>query len=154
MLRALATLAVSATFAVALSAFASAAAPVELVKYEIKDGTSIPKSLTGKAGDAKKGREIAIHRKKGNCLACHSLPIPEQSFHGDVGPDLQGVAGRYSEGELRLRLVNAKAVNEDTIMPAFYKKDGLNRVMKKFEGKTVLSAQDVEDIVAYLMTLK
>ena len=154
MLRALATLAVGATFTVALSAATLAAEPAKLVKYEVKDGTSIPKSLTGKPGDAKKGRELAIHRKKGNCLACHSLPIPEQSFHGDVGPDLKGVADRYSEGELRLRLVNPKVVNEDTIMPAFYKNDGLNRVMKKFKGKTVLAAQDVEDIVAYLVTLK
>ncbi|MCW9032774.1 MAG: sulfur oxidation c-type cytochrome SoxX [Rhodospirillales bacterium] len=154
MLRALAVLAVGATFSVALSAATIAAEPAKLVKYEIKDGNSIPKSLTGKPGDAKKGREAAIHRKKGNCLACHTLPIPEQSFHGDVGPDLKGVADRYSEGEIRLRLVNSKVVNEDTIMPAFYKTDGLNRVMKKFKGKTILSAQDVEDIVAYLMTLK
>lgn len=126
----------------------------ELMKYKIVDEHAIPKSLTGKAGDPANGRKVAIHRKKGNCLACHSMPIPEQQFHGNIGPDLAGVASRYSEGELRLRLVNPKVVNEDTIMPAFYKNDGYTAVLKKFKGKTVISAQEVEDIVAYLMTLK
>lgn len=126
----------------------------KLVKYQITDGSSISKSLTGKAGDAKKGRTLAIHRKKGNCLACHVMPIPEQAFHGNIGPDLAGVAGRYSEGEIRLRVVNPKVFNPDTIMPAFYHNAGFNRVLKKFKGKTIISAQDVEDIVAYLMTLK
>ena len=126
----------------------------ELIKFEVKDGESIVKSLTGKKGDAKKGRETAIHRKKGNCLACHVLPIPEQPFHGKIGPDLNGVASRYTAGEIRLRIVDPKIINEDTIMPAFYKKDGLHRVLKKFVGKTLVSAQDVEDMVAYLMTLK
>ena len=126
----------------------------ELIKFEVKDGESIVKSLTGKKGDAKKGRATAINRKKGNCLACHILPIPEQPFHGEIGPDLNGVAGRYTAGEIRLRIVNPTIINEDTIMPAFYKKDGFHRVLKKFVGKTIVSAQDVEDMVAYLMTLK
>ena len=126
----------------------------DMMKYEVKDGESIVKSLTGKKGDAKKGRETAISRKKGNCLACHVMPIPEQPFHGLLGPDLNGVASRYSEGEIRLRIVDPKVLNEGTIMPAFYKKDGLYMVLKKFVGKTIVSAQDVEDMVAYLMTLK
>jgi len=124
------------------------------VEYMVTDGISIDKSLTGNAGDAKNGRKLAIHRKKGNCLACHKMPIPEQAFHGNVGPDLAGVGERYTEGELRLRIVDPKVVNPDTAMPAFYKKDGFHRVLKKFKGKTIIGAQDVEDIVAYLMTLK
>lgn len=123
-------------------------------KIKIVDNNSIPASLTGKPGDAKKGRKAAINRKKGNCLACHKMPIPEQQFHGEVGPDLNGVGSRYSEGELRLRVVDSKTVNEDTIMPAFYKKAGFHRTLKKFKGKSILSAQEVEDIVAYLKTLK
>ncbi len=123
-------------------------------EYMVTDDSRIDKSLTGKAGDAKKGRGLAIHRKKGNCLACHKMPIPEQAFHGNIGPDLAGVASRYSVGELRLRIVDPKVINEDTIMPAFYRKSGFHRSLKKFDGKTIIGAQDVEDIVAYLMTLK
>jgi len=145
-----------AAFAVAV-AFSSAAMAGEmkkLVKYKVMDESSIPKSLTGKPGDAKKGRKTAINRKKGNCLACHSMPTPEQPYHGQIGPDLKGVASRYKEGEIRLRVVDPKIVNGDTIMPAFYRNDGLHRVLKKFKGKTVLSAAEVEDVVAYMMTLK
>lgn len=126
----------------------------ELVKFSIVDGSSVPNSLTGKAGDPVKGREIAINRKKGNCLACHALPVPEQPYHGEVGPELNSVAGRLSEGEIRLRIINPKYANPDTIMPAFYRTEGLHRVAKKFEGKPMLTAAEVEDVVAYLMTLK
>ena len=141
---------------------ADAAEPPKLVNYTVVDEDSLPglvvpailKSLTGNKGDPAKGRKVAINRKKGNCLACHVMPIPEQPYHGEVGPELHGVADRYTEGELRLLVVNAKLVNEDTLMPSFYRNDGYNRVLKKFIGKTILSAQDVEDVVAYLMTLK
>ena len=126
----------------------------ELVKFSIVDGQSIPASLTGKPGDPVKGREVAIHRKKGNCLACHILPAPDQPYHGEVGPDLNGVASRLSEGEIRLRIVNPKYANPATIMPAFYRTEGLHRVAKKFQGKPMLTAEEVEDVVAYLMTLK
>lgn len=133
---------------------AAAETKTSLVKFEVTKGESIAKSLTGQPGDPVKGRALAIHRKKGNCLACHSMPAPEQQFHGNIGPDLAGVADRYNAGELRLRLVDATIVNKDTIMPAFYRNAGLHRVLKKFKGKTVLSAQEVEDILAYLLTLK
>lgn len=121
--------------------------------YKVVDDT-IPMSLTGSPGDPTNGRKVVISRKKGNCLACHQMPIPEQQFHGEISPDLSGVGNRYSEAELRMRVVNPKVFNEDTIMPAFYKNAGLHRVMKKFQGKTMLDAQEVEDVVAYLMTLK
>ena len=125
-----------------------------LVAYEVVDEAAIPQALTEDPGDPDNGRALAIHRKKGNCLACHIMPIPEQSFHGEIGPDLNGVAGRYDAGELRLRLVDPKVVNPDTIMPSYYKNDGYHRVLKDFQGKTLLTAQEVEDIIAYLQTLK
>ena len=127
---------------------------LQLVAYKVIDESSIPQSLTGEAGDPLRGREVAINRKLGNCLACHKMPIPEQQFHGEVGPDLSEVADSLSEGELRLRVVNPKLMNPETLMPAFYQTEGLHRVMKKFQGKTLLTAEQVEDVVAYLMTLK
>ncbi len=135
----------------AVAAFGARAG--EFAKYKIvKD--AIPQSLTGKAGDPAKGRKPAINSRKGNCLACHVMPIPEQADHGEVGPPLNDVGGRLSAGEIRLRIVNPKVVNPDTIMPAFYRIRGLHRVQKKWQGKTIISAQDVEDITAYMMTLK
>jgi len=125
-----------------------------LVPYEIVDGNSIPKSLTGVAGDPAKGKKIAIGRKAGNCLACHAMPIPEQQFHGETAPSLYGVGNRLSESELRLQLVNSKVTNEDTMMPSYYRTFGFERPLKKFMGKSIISAQDVEDVVAYLQTLK
>jgi len=95
------------------------AASAELVKFTIVDGEKIPASLTGKPGDAAKGRKVVINRKLGNCLACHTLPAPEQQFHGVIGPDLRGVASRFSEGELRLRIVNSKILNPESFMPAY-----------------------------------
>lgn len=144
----------------ALAVFSSAivavsvifASPVSAHDYKVVDG-AIPASLTGAAGDPANGKKVAIHRKKGNCLACHSLPIPEEQFHGEVGPDLAGVASRYSAGEIRARVVDPKMANPDTIMPSFHKWDGLHRVIDKFRDKTILSAEEVEDVVAYLMTL-
>ncbi len=150
------TLAISAlgvALSFTLGTFATAAEKNMMVKFVVKD-EAIAKSLTGKPGNAVKGRKLAINRKLGNCLACHVMPIPEQTFHGLIGPDLNGVAGRRSAGEVRLLIVNPKLVNPDTIMPAFYRKDGFERVMKKFQGKTMLSAEQVEDLVAYTMTLK
>ena len=124
------------------------------IKLAVKDD-AIAKSLSGKKGNAKNGRKLAVNRKKGNCLACHVITkLKENPFHGNIGPSLDGVAGRYKEGELRLRVADAKLVNEDTIMPAYYRNTGFHRVMKKFQGKSVLSAQEVEDVVAFLMTLK
>ncbi len=135
------------------AALAFGARAAEFITYDIVD-EAIPQSLTGKAGDPVKGRKTAINRKKGNCLACHVLPIPEQADHGEVGPPLNDVGSRLGAGEIRLRIVNPKVVNPDTIMPAFYRIHGLHRVQKKWQGKTIISAQDVEDIVAYMMTLK
>ena len=125
-----------------------------LVPYEIVDDVAIQKSLTGVAGDAVNGRKVAISRKKGYCLACHAMPIPEQQFHGETAPTLYGVGNRLNEGELRLQLVNSKVTNDSTMMPSFYRTFGYNRPLKKFVGKSILTAQEVEDVVAYLKTLK
>ena len=113
-------------------------------------------SLTGAAGDAVKGRAVFSNRKQGNCLACHvNAEQKEHSFHGEVGPTLDGVADRYSEAELRAIVVNSKqALTEETIMPGFYSLKLGVRVNKKFTDKTILTAQQVEDVVAYLSTLK
>ena len=127
----------------------------EPVSYEIVDDESIPASLTGAPGDPDKGRETFINRKLGNCLGCHAVTeLEAEPFHGEVGPPLDGIGDIYDEGELRLRVVNAKITNPDTIMPGFYVTEGLNRVAEDFQGKTILSAEQVEDIVAYLLTLK
>ena len=112
-------------------------------------------SLTGKAGDAKTGRSVFANRKLGNCLACHiNSDLNEQSFHGEVGPPMDGVADRWSEAELRAIVANSKKIFEGTIMPAFYIDAGYERPLEKFSGKSILSAEQVEDVVAYLLTLK
>lgn len=122
--------------------------------WKIED-YQIKKTLCGLKGNVKRGRKLVIERNKGNCLACHKMPIPEQDFHGELGPDLSGVGARYPAGMLRLQIVDEKKINPATIMPGFYvKPDTLHNVAEKFNGKTPLNAQEVEDIVAYLLTLK
>ena len=119
-----------------------------------RDGYAIPRPLAGLKGDAARGRALVIDRAKGNCLACHRLPIPGEEFQGTVGPPLHGVASRLSEGELRLRVVDEKQLNPATIMPGYYRDPKtLNRVADDWWGRTILSAQEVEDVVAYLQTL-
>ena len=124
----------------------------KLVDYEIVN-LEIPNSLTNVPGNPKRGKEIASSRD-GNCLACHMLPEVNELFHGDVGPSLAGVGNRYNINQLRLRLVNPYVLNPDTIMPAFYKVEGLKRVEEKFLGKPLLGAQEIEDILSWLITLK
>ena len=117
-------------------------------------GDAIPASLTGAKGDAARGRSIAASRQLGLCLLCHSGPFPEERLQGTIAPNLQGTAARLSEGQIRLRIVDPSRVNPATVMPAYYKTEGLARVAPAFRGKTVLTAGQVEDIVAYLTTLK
>ena len=116
---------------------------------------AINHALCGLAGDATRGRVVAIDRTQGNCLSCHGLPAPEEDFHGQLGPPLYGVGLRYPEGELRMRLVDAAVINSSTIMPGFYRHPEDNyRQAIQYADKTMLSAQQVEDLVAYLLTLK
>ena len=123
-----------------------------LQPYEVA-GDAIPKSLTGIPGDPERGRAIVVKREN-TCLLCHSGPFPEQRFQGDLSPDLKGAGARWSEGELRLRLVDAARLHPATIMPSYYKVDGLTRVAQNYRGKPILTAEQIEDVVAYLTTLK
>ncbi len=117
-------------------------------------GDAIPVSLTGAAGDPERGRTIVVNRQVGLCLLCHSGPFPEQKFQGTLAPDLTGAGSRSTAGQLRLRLVDASKLNPETIMPPYYRVDGLNRVPTSFAGKPILTAEQIEDVVAYLMTLR
>ena len=134
--------------------YATSVAAGDLVPYEIVDEISIPGPLTDEPGDPERGRAVVIHRQQGNCLACHRIPaLADEPLHGTIGPNLAGVARRYGEDELRLRVVDSKWINPDTLMPSYYRRDGLYRVAEEFEGKTILTAQQVEDVLAFLLTL-
>ncbi len=117
-------------------------------------GDAIVSSLTGQPGDAQRGRAIVGNRQLGLCLLCHTGPFPEERFQGTLAPSLSGAGARWSEGQLRLRIVDAGRLNPDTIMPPYYRTDGLERVAKAFAGKPILSAGQIEDVVAFLVTLK
>lgn len=137
---------------IAAPAFADEVAPADVVfgEYGVVEA-----SLTGVPGDPVAGREAFINRRLGNCLACHeNSEMSDQPFHGEVGPMLDGVADRWSEADLRGILVNSKNVFPDTIMPAFYVNEGFINPREDLIGQTILSAQQVEDVVAYLMTLQ
>ena len=142
---------------VALAAMVLCGAPVcaeeGLRPYAIV-GDAIPASLTGARGDPARGKAIVLNRQVGLCLLCHSGPFPEERFQGNMAPDLKGAGSRWSEGELRLRLVDARKLNPDTIMPPYYVVDGMNRVSRSFRGKPILAAGQIEDVVAFLATLK
>lgn len=115
---------------------------------------TMPTPLTGTPGDDANGRAIVADRQRGLCLLCHSGPFPEERFQGNLAPDLSGAGSRWSEAQLRLRLVDSRRLNPDSIMPSYYRSEGLNRVAPAFRGRTVLSAQEIEDVLAYLLTLR
>jgi len=114
---------------------------------------AIPASLTGSKGDPERGRALVANRQAGLCLLCHSGPFPEERFQGDLAPDLSSAA-RLSEGQIRQRIVDPSKANPATIMPAYFRTEGLTRVAPSLRGKTVLNAEQIEDIVAFLLTLK
>ena len=109
--------------------------------------------LTGVAGDPVRGRQVVRDLEKATCLICHRMPIPEEPNHGDIGPPLAGIGARLTPAELRQRIVDPTVANPRTVMPAYFRRDGLNRVLARFAGQTIYAAQDVEDVVAYLATL-
>lgn len=123
-----------------------------LVPYHV-EGDSIAASLTGAPGDPARGRAIVVSRPVGACLLCHGGPFPEERFQGDIGPSLAGVGSRLSAGQIRLRIVNAAAVNPETVMPPFYTTD-FTRPARQFRGRPVLDAGQIEDVVAFLATLR
>jgi sulfur-oxidizing protein SoxX len=124
----------------------------ELRPYTVT-GDSISGSLTGAPGDAARGRALVLERTN-TCILCHSGPFPEEKFQGDLAPNLSGSGSRWSVGQLRLRLVDASRLNPATIMPSYYRLEGLDRVAPNWRGKPILSAEQIEDIVAYLATLR
>jgi sulfur-oxidizing protein SoxX len=132
---------------------ACSAASAQGLQPYIVVGDAIPASLTGARGDTTRGRALVVERSS-TCILCHSGPFPEQRFLGDVAPSLAGTGSRWSEGELRLRLVDASRLNAATIMPSYYRIDGLSRVGRAWRGKAILSAEQIEDMVAYLVTLR
>lgn len=144
----------AAGFAMLLALVSPAASAQEPLRPYTVTGDAIAKSLTGREGDAVRGRAIVANRGVGLCLLCHSGPIPEERFQGTLAPSLAGAGARWSEGQLRLRIVDGTRLNADTIMPAYYRTTGLQHVAKSFVGKTVLTAEQIEDVVAYLVTLK
>jgi L-cysteine S-thiosulfotransferase len=115
---------------------------------------AVPQPLAGAVGDPARGREIVVNRQLSLCLLCHSGPFPEERFQGSIGPDLQGTGARLTPGQIRLRIADPARLNAQTIMPSYYKVDGLARVAPAYRGKPILSAQQIEDIVAFLTTLK
>jgi len=134
------------------ASIACAANADELVPYKIA-GDGIADSLTGSPGDAIRGRALVLARTT-TCILCHSGPFPEARFQGDLAPDLAGTGNRWTAGQLRLRLVDASRFNAETIMPSYYRNAGLLRVGRNFDGKPILSAAEIEDIVAFLATLR
>src|SRR5258708_15309423 len=117
-------------------------------------GAAIPAALSEAEGDPARGRAIIVNRQLGLCLLCHSGPFPDEKFQGTLAPDLAGAGSRWSAGQLRLRIVDASRLNPDTIMPPYYRTEGLTRVAPAFAGKPVLNGEQIEGVVAFLATLR
>jgi sulfur-oxidizing protein SoxX len=139
---------------IVLAISALLALPIGSQAQIIWDGDAIPNSLSGKPGDPSKGRLIVTSRQTGLCILCHSGPFPEERFQGNLAPDLKLSVANLSAAQLRARLVDPSKSNPNTIMPAYYRIDHLNRVAPSFLGKTVLGAQEIEDVIAYLLTIR
>jgi sulfur-oxidizing protein SoxX len=129
-------------------------APAQDLRLYTITGDAIVEPLGGARGDAARGRAIVVDRQKGLCLLCHTGPFPEQRFQGTLAPTLAGAGGRWNEGQLRLRMVDSGKLNPATIMPAYYRTEGLTRVGTAWQNKPVLDAAEIEDVVAFLVTLK
>lgn len=140
--------------ALALALLAAPASGAEPPRpFEVR-GDAIPASLTGRPGEPERGREIVGDRRRGLCLLCHTGPFPDPHLQGELAPDLRGAGARLTEGQLRLRIVDMRALNPASLMPAYYRVDGLQRVGPAWRGRPVLSAEEIEDVVAYLVTLR
>ncbi|MEA9603763.1 MULTISPECIES: sulfur oxidation c-type cytochrome SoxX [unclassified Polynucleobacter] len=123
------------------------------VHAQVIVGDSIFESLSSEAGNPVRGRVIVASRQTGLCLLCHSGPFPEERFQGNLAPELKMSVARLNAPQLRARIVNAAHFNPQTIMPAYYETKHLNRVAPKFSGQTILSGQEIEDVIAFLVTL-
>jgi L-cysteine S-thiosulfotransferase len=130
-----------------------AASAEQLVPFAVV-ADAVPLPLGGQIGDPDRGERLVRDRERGNCLICHSIPVAAERFQGDLAPPLAGVGGRLTPGQLRLRLIDQTRLNPATIMPAYYRIDGLTRVATRFQGKPALTAAEIEDVIAWLATLK
>lgn len=148
-----AALAVVAMVATGSGGIAHAQTVENLAPYDVVDDT-IPRSLAGVTGDAARGRAIVTNRQVGLCLLCHSGPFPEEPFQGTLAPNLASAGSRWSEGQLRLRVVDSKHLNPATTMPSYYRTAGLARVGSAWKARPVLTALEIEDVVALLRTLR
>ncbi|WP_428248753.1 sulfur oxidation c-type cytochrome SoxX [Ferrovibrio sp.] len=108
----------------------------------------------GLVGDAMRGRAIVVSRQKGLCLLCHSGPFAEERFQGSLAPSLAGAGTRWNLAQLRLRIADSRALNPDSLMPSYYRRDGLRQVGAAWQDKPILSAQEIEDVVVFLATLR
>jgi len=147
-----AALGVSAAVLVTVALNGAAYGHDQLLPYRLVDG-AIREPLTDQPGDPERGRRIVLDRDGGDCTICHAMPLPPREFHGTIGPPLDGIGNRATAGVLRLRLVDPKVLNSATIMPAYYKVAGLHRVLDRYRAKPILTAQQIEDVIAYLLTL-
>jgi L-cysteine S-thiosulfotransferase len=148
-------LARSACIALAWTALAASPGQAQdaLRPYRVA-GDAIAASLTGSKGDPTRGRAIVANRQVGLCLLCHTGPFPEERFQGTLAPDMTGAGARLTEGQLRLRIVDSTRINPATIMPPYYRVHDLDRVGSGFRGKPIFTAEQVEDVVAFLTTLR
>jgi sulfur-oxidizing protein SoxX len=146
-------LAAGAVAFVGAAGFGAIAGERPLVSYTVV-GDTIPASLTGTDGDSVSGRAIVLDRRLGACLLCHAGPSPDVKLLGTLAPDLSGAGLRWTAGQLRLRLVDPARLNPATIMPAYYRVEGLTRVGDSWLGKPILTAEQIEDVVAFLSSLR
>lgn len=136
-----------------LPSLADAQAAPGLVPFTVV-GDGIPESLTHQPGDAARGRNIVASRQTSLCLLCHTGPVPEERFQGNLAPGLSGAGQRWTAAQLRLRLVDSRRLNPDSIMPSYHRTEGLTRVGTAWQARPILSAQQIEDVVAFLATLR
>ena len=136
-----------------LLAVASPAKAATPFAFEVA-GDAVPAPLAGLLGDATRGRSLVVNRREGLCLLCHSGPFPEERFQGNLAPSLAATGSRWSAGQLRLRLIDPQRLNPQTVMPAYFRSEGLHQVGSRWQGQTIFSAQQVEDVVSFLQTLR
>lgn len=142
-----------AGLALLLALLAPGAAAPQVAPFTVVED-AIPAPLLGLAGDAQRGAALLRDRETANCLICHAVPDPSERFMGEIGPPLGGVGARLSAGQIRLRLVDPTLLNPAAVMPAYHRTEGLALVDERWRGRPVLTAQEIEDLVAHLATLK